>query len=266
MTMLKNNAVASSSSSSANYRNVDLDADSQFIDLTKENFKTPTTTTKQSTAATRRPTATINLKRGGGGSGSQQQQRKLPIQVAAKKMMLPYENATKPTTFFGYKMFYLSRAQHVIFKAPVKIFQCNNTISTTDIRIGVADIEEDDRMSLIKVLNNVAGSLPITVKNVRRPIEEEEDVLFISLKRNRASVFDHRGVLMAVDKLPKVCEAKFAMQISMMKVKDDESSFIISVEQIMLKKASFGKPMPQTVPQLLFDVSSESEEEEMVVE
>ena len=260
--MLKNNAVASSSSSSssANYRNVDLDADSQFIDLTKENFKTPTTTT-QSTAAARRPTATINLKRGGGS----QQQRKLPIQVAAKKMMLPYENATKPTTFFGYKMFYLSRAQHVIFKAPVKIFQCNNTISTTDIRIGVADIEEDDRMSLIKVLNNVAGSLPITVKNVRRPIEEEEDVLFISLKRNRGSVFDHKGVLMAVDKLPKVCEAKFAMQISGMKVKDDESSFIISVEQIMLKKTSFGKPMPQTVPHLLFDVSSESEEE-MVVE
>ena len=223
----------------------------QVIDLTDENTKP------------RRPTATISLKRGGGGGGGQQQQqqqRKLPIAVASKKMMLPYENITKPPTFFGYKMFYLSRAQHLVLKSRVKIFQCNNTLSTSDIRLGVADIDEYDRVSLTKMLNNVSGSLPVTVRNVRRPIEEGEDVLFVSLKRKQGHVFDHRGVVIPIERLPKVCEAKLALQISGMKVKDDDASFIMSVEQIMVKKQGANDLTNQGPPKLLFDVSSEDEE------
>ena len=242
---------STSSSSSKTLKNIDLD--SQIVDLTDngdENMPPPV--------------ATISLKR-----PQQQQQRKLPLQVASKKMLLPYETATKPVTFFGYKMYYLARTQHLVFKSKVKLFQCNNTLSTTDIRLGVADIDGDDRMSLMKLLNNVSGSLPITVKNVRRPIEEGDDVLFVSLKRGRGTIFDHHGVIMAFDKMPKVCEAKLALQVSGMKVKDDDASFIVSVEQILVKKPYGGKKgQQQEPPKLLFDVSSDSsdEEEMMMVE
>ena len=141
---------------------VDLDLDSQVVDLThddnKENMPPPR--------------ATITLKR--------QQQRKLPpMPVASKKMLLPFDNVAKPATFFGYKMFYLSRAQQLLFTKRVKLFQCNNSLSTNDIRLGVAEIDQQDMMSFIKLLNNVAGSLPVKTKTVKRPMEEGDDVLFI---------------------------------------------------------------------------------------
>ena len=246
--MMNNNNNNKASSSSSTPISVDLDAiNAQVIDLTDiENVKP-----KQQ--------RTLTLKRG-------QHPRKLPINVASKKMMLPYENNNMPTTFFGYKMYYLARAQHLVMKSKVKLFQCNTNLSTTDIRLGVAEIDEHDRISLTKMLNNVAGSLPVTTRNVRRPIEEGEDVLFVSLKRKRASVFDHRGALIAIDKMPKVCEAMLALQIGGMKVKDDCASFIMSVEQIMVKKSIGGDANGDgsTTPKLLFDVSSEDEDEMIV--
>ena len=235
MSKTNNNVNKSSSSSSA------INLDSQVIDLTNddENMMPPPPPL---------PTTTNN-------------KRKMPLQVGVKKLMLlPYDKMVKPVVFFGYKMYYLSRAQQLAFTNKVKIFQCGNSIvnNNNDIRLGIAEIDAQDMMSFIKLLNNVAGSLPVTTSSVKRPFEEGDDVVFVTLKKTKAALFDHRGVVMAFDKLPKVCEAKVAITISGMKVKDDEASFIFNVTQVMVKKA-IGESRCEP-PKLLFDVSSEDED------
>ena len=176
-------------------------------------------------------------------------------------MLLPYEKSAKPPTFFGYRMHYLSHPQQMKFTTKVKIFQCTS-LSTTDIRVGIADMTEEDRMTFIKMLNNVAGSLPITVKEVRRPMEEEDDVLFVTARRQRASIFNSRGKVISFEKLPKVCEAMVALNISGMKVKDDEASFILSVAQIMVKQEFGGNNSKLAKNKLLFPVSSDEDDDD----
>ena len=230
-----------------------IDLDSQVVDLTHD---------KENNNNVPPPRATITVKR------QQQQPRKLPaIQVASKKVRLLYDNVAKPTTFFGYKMFYLSRAQQILFTKRVKLFQCNNSLSTNDIRLGVAEIDHQDMMSFTKLLNNVAGSLPVTTKTVKRPMEEGDDVLFISLKPNKATLFDHRGVVIPFGKLPKVCQARIALSIRGMKTKDEEASFILNLTQVMVKKQLGSSRLSEEPPKLLFGVSSSSDDDEtMLVE
>ena len=239
-----------------------------MIDLTDENMPPPppppAATQQQQEQTPSRTSKSTTLKR----ASPQLHQRKLPMQVGGKKMLLPYDNPTKPPTFFGYKMFYLSRAQQLIFKSKVKLFQCNSFSS--DVRLGVALISEDDKMSLVKMLNNVAGSLPVTAKVVKRPMEDTDDVLFVTMKKQRATVFDHRGRVLTNDKLPKVCTAKLLLTINGMKLKDDEASFIITVGQIMVCRHQLDAHQPQHTPKMVFPLSSsdddDDEDESMMVE
>ena len=238
--MMNNNNKASSSSSSLFAKSLD----SQVIVITDEDENM--TPPPPPPLPTQTP---VKLKR---------QQRKVPLQVGIKKMLLPYDRESK-NVFFGYKMHYLSRPQQLVFNSRVKLFQCNSISS--DMRLGVANIDEQDRISLAKMLNNVAGSLPVVVKKVRRPMEEEEDdVLFVTIKQQRTTIFDHRGSLMAYDKMPKVCDAKIALTINGMKVKDDEASFIMTIGQIMVKKGYCNdESHQQQQPTLLFNVSDDDE-------
>ena len=189
--------------------------------------------------------------------------RKMPLQVSSKKMMmLQYDKVLKPVVFFGYRMFYLSRPQQVIFEERVKIFQCNKSLSTSEVRLGVADIQQQDRMSLTKLWNNIGGSLPITVNQVRRPMEEEDEVMFVSLKKEKACLYGKHGKVISIDKFPKVCEARLALTFSGMKVKEEEASFIMSVSQIMVKQELGGGGGGASKATLLFPVSSDDDDDE----
>ena len=150
------------------------------------------------------------------------------MKVSTKKMMLAYKDATKD--FHSYKIYYLEKPIIVKFNYRVHVFQCHSPIQ----RLGVTKLEDADKVVLHNHLRNVAGSLPVTVKEVRKVFNDE--TLFINLNPDLVGIFDWKGQLMDYSGLPKVFDAMLAVTVSGMKVKDDEASYLIRAHQIMLKK------------------------------
>ena len=258
---------SSSSSSSNNIDNVhgqvinvDLDADDE---MPPPPARTQQKVSTSSTNNNNKPALKRSLPQ-------QQQSRKVPINVSLKRM-LPYveskpgaaavNDKKKMTTnkcpmFMGYKLHYLAKPLTMIFKHKVKLFQCSSL--GADMRLGVGNIDEDDKMSMIKHLNDVAGSLPTTCDTVRRPIDDQCDVFFISLKANRATVFNSKGDIMKdLSKMPEVCTAKLAVQFLGMKTRLDEATFMYTVAQILIKRDRW-EEQAQANTKLLFNLSSSS--------
>ena len=170
-------------------------------------------------------------------------------------MVLKYQDA--PKDYFDYKLHYLETPIIVKFNYRVRIFKC------AAMRIGVTNMHQGDKAVLLSNLRNVAGSLPITAKSIRKLFVQKyndykTETMFINFNPELAGVFGSQGQPLKYEELANAFEARLAITILGMKVKDDESSYMIRVHQVMVKKM-FNNVAPSGT-QLMFDVSSGDED------
>ena len=94
--------------------------------------------------------------------------------------MLSYKDGSKD--YYDYKLYYLEHPIIMKFNNRVRIFKCNST----SMRVGVTNMNKADKTVLQNPLRNVSGSLPTTVKTVRKVFEDKVDAessetLFINI-------------------------------------------------------------------------------------
>ena len=139
---------------------------------------------------------------------------------------------------------------------PVRLFKCH-----TNNRIGVAEMDKTDKAVFLNHLRNVAGSLPTTVKEVRKALEGPEgNTLFVNINHDLVGIFDSKGLPVSFPILPKAFNAMLALTISGMKVRDNEASYLIRAHQIMVKKSPYKDEV--VVQKLMFDISDSDSEDE----
>ena len=186
-----------------------------------------------------------------------------------KRMPAPIlEYNMKSKQFMEYNCYYLQKPIVMIFEEPVLLVKCNNNADGGEVvRVGVKNLDGEDRRTLVKHTSEMISSFPKGTKSLKplfpTEVGEHPGMMFAKADNKSCTLYNSKGQKLDIMKdLPKVSECKIALMLLGMKTKDQELSFMMRIHQIMIKKVTDN----EMTSELLFEVSdsgsSSSEDDE----